>query len=166
MLQGDNKFIIVGKSSVGKDYIANNFMDFGKIRLTTYTTRPPRYKEDKTHYFIRTQAEYDAIPLNERMLKTNILGAEYFARKSDIADSDVLILDPKGVEEIVEAFPNTVFHIIYVTADPTDRINAALIRQDVRLQAACPLLATKLNYAFSQALSGYDAFDTICKEAI
>ena len=144
-----NKYIIVGKSGVGKDYIAKLFENSGKVRLITYATRPPRFEEENTHIFISPE-QGAAIDPSAKFLQADVVGYEYFTTREAVDKADILILEPNGVKEILEKMPDQGFHVLYVSADPAERMNAALIRQDRRLAKACPVLGTQLNLLRSQ----------------
>jgi len=163
----NNKFIIVGKSGVGKDYITKIFEDLGKERLVTYTTRPQRYPGEDTHKFI-TEQEAASFANSEKYLRTSVAQHEYFTTLEDVKKADVIILDPAGVKEILSRMPDQTFHLIYINADPAERMRAALLRQDRRFDRACPVLSDKLDYIMHKTRSSkvVDSYNNAVSEAI
>ena len=93
----DNKICvcIVGKSGTGKSTIVNSIPTIDI--LNSYTTRPPRFPNEKGHIFI-TEEEYDK--LENIIAETKFGKYRYCATKSQIDNSDVYILDKNGVKAI------------------------------------------------------------------
>ena len=107
-------YLIVGRSGSGKDYIANRLEEKGLRRLVSYTTRPVRSEEDaSSHIFI---TEEEAATYTDKVARTVINGYEYFATAEQIKNSDIYIIDPNGLDELVSNMPDTIFHIIHVVA--------------------------------------------------
>lgn len=86
---------IVGKSGTGKSTIVNSIPNINI--LNSYTTRPKRFSDEKGHTFISNE-EYDK--LENIIAETKFGNYRYCATKSQIDNSDVYILDKKGVEAI------------------------------------------------------------------
>lgn len=122
------KYIIVGRSGTGKTTLENMLEQRGMKILYTKTTRPMRGQDD-TNYVFLTEKEADAIPQEDKFLYTELNGAQYFTSKKDILDAEVMILEPTGVWEVLNEFPNNAFHVIYMReSDPALRKQFALAR--------------------------------------
>lgn len=122
------KYIIVGRSGTGKTTLENMLEQRGMKILYTKTTRPMRGQDD-TNYVFLTEKEADAIPQEDKFLYTELDGAQYFTSKKDILDAEVMILEPTGVWEVLNEFPNNAFHVIYMReSDPALRKQFALAR--------------------------------------
>ena len=123
------KWLIVGRTGTGKDYLANRMREEGMRIVKSYATRPKRSADEDTHIFI-SKDEAKAIAEAEKAAKTVIRGYEYFATKKQVMDSDAYIIDPNGVYDLVHNMPDTPFGIIYITADEAASTRAAVARAD------------------------------------
>ena len=108
------KILIVGRTGVGKDYLAKKLGEFGLTQLKSYTTRPKRTPDENTHIFISPE-EVEA--LTPKAAQTVINGHHYFATVEQVLRSDVYIVDPTGLYELLDHMPDTPFLIVHVTAD-------------------------------------------------
>lgn len=120
-------YLIVGRSGAGKDYLAAKLAAHGLKVVKSCTTRPKRTDDENTHIFL-SQKEADTI--TDKVATTVINGYEYFATKSQVEKSDVYIIDPHGIEELVKNMPETSFHIVHVTANDDTRREFAIKRSD------------------------------------
>lgn len=123
---------IMGKSGSGKDYIANKISkDFNIPILVTYTTRDKRINEinGREHWFI-SKEEMENIKKNKEMIAyTKIGDIEYCGLYEDIKDKDIIyIIDPNGVEYLMEKYPNIDIRVMYVYADNKTRKKRAMNR--------------------------------------
>lgn len=126
-------YLIVGRSGSGKDYIANLLEKKGLRRLVSYTTRPVRSKEDESSHIFITEAE--AASYTDKVARTVINGHEYFATADQINNSDIYIVDPNGIDELVKNMPDTIFHIIHVVASSNlDRRIHAVSRAEDKIK--------------------------------
>ena len=123
------KFLVVGRTGTGKSTLCKCLEKKGLKVLKTYTTRPKRSERDNDHSFL---TEREAVEFREerKLLRTVINGYEYFTTYSSVQNADVLCIDPDGVKEITDAFPNISFYIIYMKADEAERKNRAIQRAD------------------------------------
>lgn len=109
------KWLIVGRTASGKDTLARLCEANGMTLLRSYTTRPRRNAADDGHTFV-TDDEAAAIPEDERVAETHIAGHDYFMTRQQVRDSDVIIIDPEGLDELLRAMPETQFAAILVVA--------------------------------------------------
>lgn len=113
------KFIIAGKQASGKTELLKEFEKQGFNILKTHTDRPKRTNDEDNYIF---HDKIDTFP--ENAIADTIIGAcKYYTTKEDILNSDVMILNPNGIEDVLTAFPNISFIILYVNGDETKRQN-------------------------------------------
>lgn len=125
----DYIWLLVGKSGVGKsavaDYLSKNH---GLKVLQSYTTRPKRFDNERGHTFI-TEDEFKQ--LNHVVAHTKFDKYEYCATTEQVENSDVYIIDPKGVETFKELYKGERTPIIiYLTASLDNLIKRMRARGD------------------------------------
>lgn len=124
------KYLIAGRSGTGKTELAKRLEAKGLSVLKTYTTRPCRGGDDAERYHFVKPEDVDGIP--GKILRTDFVGGTYFATKDDVTAADVLVLDPAGVREVLDLFPDTMFDLVYLTADRTTADEMAVARAEDR----------------------------------
>lgn len=108
------KFLIVGRTSTGKDTLANILTyKYGWKFVKSMTTRPKRYAEEDTHVFI-SEEEANKIPQEDRVAHTIINDYQYFATKKQVEECDGYIIDPFGAYVLLDKMPDEEFYIIYI----------------------------------------------------
>lgn len=129
------KYLIVGRTSSGKDYLAKKLVQRGLKQVISYTTREKRTPNEDTHIFI-TKDEAETYPMEDKVARTVIDDAEYFATRQQVNESDIYIIDPRGLDMLVANMPETEFQVIYVKADDdmNRKINAVK-RADDKIKA-------------------------------
>ena len=129
------KFIIVGRSGSGKDYLTNYICsEFGFKQLLSYSTRPKRFDNENTHIFI-TGHEADEIVNSQTVIAYTEIGQYvYFGTYEQFIESDVYIVDKNGIDYLKNNFTeqlikeNIQIVVIYVYAPETLRLERALKR--------------------------------------
>lgn len=118
-------YLIAGRSGAGKDYLVSKMIELSEKMtgkafspVKSYTTRPPRYENEDTHIFI---AKEDVDKYPDKVATTKIGEYEYFATAKQVNSSEIYVVDPKGIDELINNMPDTEFQIVYVQAD--DEIN-------------------------------------------
>ena len=96
--------------------------------VKSYTDRPKRYPGEDTHIFMSTE---DLKFIKNRVCETVVNGYTYFATKIQMLTSDVYIVDPNGVYEIVDKFKNTNLKILYITSKEEIRRERYKKRQNI-----------------------------------
>lgn len=118
------KIILIGKTATGKDTVANELCKrYGYKLAKSHTTRPKRKNEGETHYFI-SEENYAKYNFEERLAKTTINGYHYFLTPETIEESDIIIVEPKGLNALIDYFVYEVFLIFYIDADEEKRKKA------------------------------------------
>lgn len=91
-------FCIVGKSGVGKSYIADKLTkEHSFVQVDSYTTRPRRDNECSGHIFI-TEEEANNWPKEDIVAYGIYGGYQYFATRDQIDNSDVYVVDKQGLK--------------------------------------------------------------------
>ena len=123
------KYLILGRSGTGKDYLQHKLEQKGFKSVLSYTTRPRRTPDERTHVFISTE---DAALFEKQKVASAILnGYEYFATRSQLEEQDTYIINPDGLYMLLSNMPDTDFSIVYVYTTNKDKsIQAILDRSD------------------------------------
>lgn len=124
-------FLVIGRTGSGKDYLVDKLKEKGLTQVKSYATRPKRTEDEDTHIFIEPN-EFDNYP--NKVAHTKINGYDYFATAEQIDESDIYVIDPNGLYELVERLPDETFHIVYVMAEDTDRRINAVRRADDKIK--------------------------------
>lgn len=117
----DTFFLICGKSGSGKTTILNRVENsYGLIQLQSYTTRPPRYEGEKGHIFVSKRV-FDL--LHPRVAYTNYNGYEYCATIAQVNESDLLTIDPFGIDFFKKAYTGEKnVKIVYIFVSDEERM--------------------------------------------
>ena len=117
----DTFFLICGKSGSGKTTILNRLEnDYGLIQLQSYTTRLPRYEGERGHLFV-SKKEFDL--LYPRVAYTIYNGFEYCATIEQVNESDLLTIDPCGIDFFKKSYiGEKKVKIVYILVSEEERI--------------------------------------------
>lgn len=120
MITTSVKLFVVGRSGTGKTRFANALAEKQNLKiLKTYTTRPQRQDEsDDTHHIFITPDE--AKTYENKLSPVIINGYEYFTTKEQIADADIIVVEPSGIKPITDACLDTCFNLVYIEAENKD----------------------------------------------
>lgn len=111
-----NIYLIVGPSGVGKTTLVEKLAKEHALKqVVSYTTRAPRYPGEENHIFV-TNEEFDR--LGEMVAYTEYSGARYGVTADIVNSRDLYVIDPAGVEYMLERYkgPKGVV-IIWLLAD-------------------------------------------------
>lgn len=118
------KILLIGKTATGKDTIANELCKrYGYKLAKSHTTRPKRKNEGETHYFI-SEENYAKYNSEQRLAETTINGYHYFLTPKIIEESDIIIVEPYGLDALIDYFEHDVFLVVQIKADKRDRKKA------------------------------------------
>lgn len=133
------KIMIIGRSGSGKDTLARILTEqYGYRQLFSTTTRPRRTPNEDTHVFV---TEEEANKMTERVAETVIDGYQYFATKGQLDESDIYVIDPRGLDCVCKNAPETPLYVVYVEASQDTRLNRA------KRRAADSVAAEKIFYS-------------------
>lgn len=95
-------FLLVGKSASGKTTVAEYLeKEKGMKSVQSYSTRLPRYEGETGHIFV-TNEEFDK--LENIIAYTEYHGHRYCSTKEQLDESDIYVVDPPGVETLLERY--------------------------------------------------------------
>ncbi len=137
-------FVIMGKSSSGKDTVYNklrNMNELGLKTITMYTTRPMRMGEENGREYIFT----NEVCVQELLNKNKIIELrayntvhgvwKYFTvddKQIDIESDNkyIIIATLEAYQKYLEYYGNNMIVPIYIEVDDRTRIHRALARED------------------------------------
>lgn len=123
-------FCIVGRTASGKDTLTNIIAKENNMKvLLSYTTRPKRSENEDTHVFV-TDAEYNADRDNNSIVAfTEINNYKYWSTIQQVLESDLYIIDPRGLKELKSKNLDLKIVSIYIDVDEYSRRQRFLMRQ-------------------------------------
>lgn len=108
------KTFIIGRSASGKSTLEAELTKHGLVPLRSYTDRPKRSDDDNTHTFLTTLGLEMIQRDNKVIAETKINGYTYFATADQFAESDLYVIDPRGLFKVLRNYPNETFNLIYL----------------------------------------------------
>ncbi|EHI99650.1 guanylate kinase/L-type calcium channel region [Clostridium sp. DL-VIII] len=136
----DKIICLVGESGSGKSTIAELLEKEGYNYIQSYTTRKPRFKNEKGHIFVEHAPEvFDTNDFSkEEILKNGIIAHTYFdnnhywATKEQYQNKGIslYIVDPDGVKEIKNDIKDSEIVAIYIKVDEEERRRRMLKKRD------------------------------------
>lgn len=136
----DKIICLVGESGSGKTTIAELLEKEGFNYIQSYTTRKPRYPNEKGHIFIdniEDSSDFDMwdsvyYPKKNVIAYTYFDGHHYWATKEQYKNkgTSIYVIDPDGVNLLKEKVKDAKLITIYLKADTEVRIHRMLQRQD------------------------------------
>lgn len=108
--------LIVGESGSGKTAIANKAEDkYGLKAVPSYTTRPPRFENEKGHIFV------DEERFDEILSSFNVVGltefdrCRYCATELQVEQNDIYVIDVDGLKFFKEKYKgNKKVVVVYI----------------------------------------------------
>ena len=95
---------IAGKSGSGKTYIAEYISNvYGIPMVESYTTRPPRTRNEKGHMFI-SDVQYDSLENKDKIAHTTFGGYKYCSMLSDLKELNTYVIDEDGINYMQKNF--------------------------------------------------------------
>lgn len=138
-------YLFVGRSASGKTTVADLLESkHGLKQVQSYTTRPQRYEGEIGHIFV-SKEEFDN--LGELAAYTFYNGYEYGTTFDQLNECDIYVIDPAGVETLLERCRDRKIVIFYFDTSVYTRINRMLDRGDSDMQIVSRLLQDeKMNW--------------------
>ena len=104
--------------------------------VKTYTTRKKRFPDEDTYNFVSIE---EANKIANKVAVTKIRNGDepdlYFARGEDLLKNDAIIVDPRGVNEILRKYSEETFAIVHITADAKKAKKMAVKRANDNAEA-------------------------------
>lgn len=121
--------LIVGESGSGKSTICDELTKrYGLKQVKSYTTRPRRSEDEDGHTFINDE-QFDN--LEDICAYTLFDGHRYCATKEQIDNSDLYIIDPKGIEYFMAHYNGRkIPMVVYIHAVDWNRKKRMIERGD------------------------------------
>ena len=105
--------LICGESGSGKTAIAKILEDtLGMSYLPSYTTRPPREKNERGHIFL-SEDEFNNIKIEDIVAYTKFNGYEYCATKEQVDKYDVYVIDKEGISSFRKKYDGNKRPIVF-----------------------------------------------------
>lgn len=122
-------FLIIAPSGAGKTTLAGQLEKmYGLQSIQSYTTRPPRYNGETGHTFV-SDKEFDE--LKDMVAYTEFCGNRYCATAEQVENSDLYVIDPKGVEYFRQAYHgDKQIKTIYIRSDASTREKRMTLRAE------------------------------------
>lgn len=128
---------IIGRSGVGKDYIAkrlSTILDYPLV--VSHTTRPMRSNETNgVEHWFDSKEEFQSVLDNQTVIAYTKIGEyEYCATLEDIEDNCIYVIDYDGIKYLQEHFKDQInLKIIYIYCDEYIRRARASTRSDFKI---------------------------------
>ena len=109
----NNLYIIAGHSGCGKDHVVDKLCTEHNLKkVISYTTRKKRKNEEGTHIFV-TKKEFDK--LKDDMCAYTLFNGNYYCGTNEqVNQSDIYILDKRGIEYFKEHHTGKPYKVIYI----------------------------------------------------
>lgn len=111
------KYLILGRNTIGKITLLNLFLDRNYKLLRSYTTRPKQEDDNNNHIFI---SNIDVVKYKDKVTETTKNGYYYFTTKKQYDNSDIFIINPRGLNNLLNIYPKLDFEIIYIKSNSTN----------------------------------------------
>lgn len=123
-------FCVLGRTASGKDtLVAEICKKYNLKQLISYTTRPKRSENENTHIFA-TEQDFENDSVRGAVVASTVInGYTYWSTKEQIYDSDVYIIDPRGLEELKRTMSDVNIITICIYVDEHSRRQRFLMRQ-------------------------------------
>ena len=160
--------LLIGESGSGKNTVQDNLEKlYGCVPLLSYTTRPKRTPDENTHTFV-TMEEFKQIIKNETVVAfTNFDGNLYCATDKQLEQSDVYIIDIKGLQKLLDLkFEKAIdipFITVYLQVPEEERIKRMKKRGDSKQAIKQRIEHDRIAFVYASAICDYtiDNVDSI-----
>lgn len=159
-----NIYLIVGESGSGKTTIVNALEQNGLKSIQSYTTRPPRTRNEKGHIFV-TEQQFDT--LHNMVGYTEFNGYRYCATADQVEDNDLYVIDPSGVFYFLKNYHGTKgVKAIYIKASRKECMKRMLKRGDSFFKTLQRLHHDKIKFGIAEEIADKIVCNNDLREAI
>lgn len=134
--------VIIGRTASGKTTFAEELAKLNMKYEVSYSTKEPRNKNDTSHHFVSEQ-EFDE--LEDKILETSYNGKKYAYTKNQLNQAECIVLDPKGMNELLNLMPNLEIFIVNIIVDEEKRKQNFLKRENEKSKEEVLALFQKRN---------------------
>ncbi len=124
---------LVGASAVGKSTVESILEEeYGMRKGISYTTRPKRhYEVDGVHYYFTTEQYINQLLMSDELAEmTTFNGWTYALAREELVDSDVIVVEPQGLQQIIENFGRENVFVVYLTYPDKQRLIRSLVARN------------------------------------
>lgn len=129
-----NKFIcLVGMSATGKSTVEKILKEqYGMKNCISCTTRPKReYEIDGIDYHFITDEDVTQLDKDGLLVeKTCFNGWTYCLTVAEIEDGGVVVIEPKGLQQIIKSVGRENVFVIYLTYPDKERLIRSLVNRN------------------------------------
>lgn len=100
------RYIIVGKAASGKDWLRSEMVKKGYMPMRQHTTREKRESEKGDEYHFVSPRRYEELAAAGCFISSNFYRIGWYGiTYGELKDSDVAILSPANVRDLIEKHP-------------------------------------------------------------
>ncbi len=124
---------LVGASATGKSTVETILQkEYGMKKAISCTTRPIRdYEEHGIDYYFVTNKEVEEMEQEGLLVElTSFNGWSYCLTQAEFEDSDVVVIEPNGLRQIIDKVGHENVFVVYLTLPDKDRLIRSLVTRD------------------------------------
>lgn len=124
---------LVGASATGKSTVERLLQDeYGMRRAISCTTRPKRhYEEHGVDYYFVTNKEVEEMSQEGLLVERTLFNSwDYCLTLAEFEDSDVVVIEPNGLRQIIENVGRENVFVVYLTYPDKERLIRSLVARD------------------------------------
>ncbi len=116
--------LVVGPSGCGKSTIVHELCSrYGLTELQSYTSRPPRWPDEKGHTFTSKEMMEQFLRAGEFAAYAYIGENHYGATKAQLDASDIYVVDAGGAKDLLKLYPTTrTIYLVVLDTPAEDRL--------------------------------------------
>lgn len=108
-------YCFIGASGSGKTTLVDAISQRSGMRvLKSYTTRPKRHEDDTDHIYITQNDYFHSVALQNKVATTCINGNFYCATAEQVEESDLYVVDWRGITKILNALHGNRLHNVNI----------------------------------------------------
>lgn len=124
---------LVGASATGKSTVETILQkEWGMKKAISCTTRPKRdYEKHGVDYYFLAKTEVEEMEQEGLLVeKTSFNGWTYCLTQAEFEDSDVVVIEPNGLRQIIEKVGRKNVFIVYLTYPDKERLIRSLVARN------------------------------------